>query len=137
MSHINNKNNPHEVDLPDLGITSTADELNKLDGALVTVTEINYLEGATSNIQDQLNRKALTDHGIHVSYGTSDPLAPGTASAGSASTVSRSDHRHPLQTTVSGNAATATKLQTARTINGVSFDGSKNITIGIDDGVIS
>lgn len=137
MSHINNKNNPHEVDLPDLGITSTADELNKLDGALVTVTEINYLEGATSNIQDQLNGKAPTDHGIHVSYGTSDPLAPGTASAGSASTVSRSDHRHPLQTTVSGNAGTATKLQTARTINGVSFDGSKNITIGVDDGVIS
>lgn len=29
----------------------------------------------------------------------------------------------------SGNAATATKLQTARTINGVSFDGSANITI--------
>lgn len=28
-----------------------------------------------------------------------------------------------------GNAATATKLQTARTINGVSFDGSANITI--------
>ena len=30
---------------------------------------------------------------------------------------------------VGGNAATATKLQTARTINGVSFDGSANITI--------
>lgn len=29
----------------------------------------------------------------------------------------------------SGNAATATKLQTARTINGVAFDGSANITI--------
>lgn len=29
------------------------------------------------------------------------------------------------------NAATATKLQTARTINGVSFDGTKNITINI------
>ena len=28
-----------------------------------------------------------------------------------------------------GNAATATKLQTARTINGVAFDGTKNITI--------
>lgn len=28
-----------------------------------------------------------------------------------------------------GNASTATKLQTARTINGVSFDGSKNITV--------
>lgn len=30
---------------------------------------------------------------------------------------------------ISGNAATATKLQTARTINGVIFDGSSNITI--------
>ena len=30
---------------------------------------------------------------------------------------------------ITGNAATATKLETARTINGVSFDGSANITI--------
>lgn len=30
---------------------------------------------------------------------------------------------------LSGNASTATKLSTARTINGVSFDGTKNITI--------
>ena len=30
---------------------------------------------------------------------------------------------------ITGNAATATKLQTARTINGVSFDGSANINI--------
>lgn len=32
------------------------------------------------------------------------------------------------QTTVSGNAGTATALQTARTIGGVSFDGTANIT---------
>ncbi|MCP6053596.1 hypothetical protein NL338_25770, partial [Klebsiella pneumoniae] len=31
-------------------------------------------------------------------------------------------------TSFGGNAATATKLQTARTINGTSFDGSANIT---------
>lgn len=31
--------------------------------------------------------------------------------------------------TLSGNTATATRLQTARTINGVSFDGSANITV--------
>ncbi len=30
---------------------------------------------------------------------------------------------------ITGNAATATKLQTARTINGVAFDGSANITV--------
>ena len=34
-----------------------------------------------------------------------------------------------VQTTVSGNAGTATALQTARTINGVSFNGSANITV--------
>ena len=34
-----------------------------------------------------------------------------------------------LQTTVTGNAGTATKLETARNINGVAFDGSAAITI--------
>jgi len=34
---------------------------------------------------------------------------------------------------VSGNASTATRLQTARTINGVSFDGTANITITATD----
>ena len=33
---------------------------------------------------------------------------------------------------ITGNSATATKLQTARTINGVSFDGSIDITISDD-----
>ena len=33
------------------------------------------------------------------------------------------------QTNITGNAGTATALQTARTINGVSFDGTANITI--------
>ncbi|MEI6400269.1 MAG: hypothetical protein WCO58_01990 [bacterium] len=33
------------------------------------------------------------------------------------------------QTTISGNAGTATALQTARTIGGVSFDGTANITV--------
>jgi phage-related tail fiber protein len=55
--------------------------------------------------------------------------AAGSASAGVAVTAARSDHVHPLQTTVSGNAGTATALQTARTINGVSFNGTANITI--------
>lgn len=40
------------------------------------------------------------------------------------------------QTSVSGNAGTATALQTARTINGVSFDGTANITISISGHLI-
>lgn len=39
------------------------------------------------------------------------------------------DHIHPAQTTITGNAATAMKLQTAMSINEVPFDGSANITI--------
>ena len=82
----------------------------------------------TINITPASIGAAAASHGIHVSYGTAAPKANGTASAGSASTVSRSDHRHPLQTTVTGNAGSATKLATARTIDGVSFNGSANIT---------
>ena len=37
------------------------------------------------------------------------------------------------QTTITGNAGSATVLQTARNINGVSFDGSANITINAVD----
>lgn len=79
---------------------------------------------------------AAASHGTHVTWATTAPKANGTAAVGTVARVAREDHVHPLQTTVSGNAGTATKLQTARTItlkgnaNGsVSFDGSGNVTI--------
>lgn len=50
----------------------------------ITTTELDYLNGVTSNIQDQLNNKAASDHGTHVTYGGD----------GTATTVSRSDHTH-------------------------------------------
>ncbi len=56
------------------------------------------------------------------------PKAAGTAAVGTSSKYAREDHVHPEQTTVSGNAGSATKLATARTIDGVSFNGSANIT---------
>jgi hypothetical protein len=55
-------------------ITSTASELNVLDGITATTTELNYVDGVTSAIQTQLNDKAsssdLTTHtgastGVH------------------------------------------------------------------------
>lgn len=58
---------------------------------------------------------------------TTTPKAPGTAAVGTETNYAAGDHVHPLQTTVSGNAGTATALQTARTIDGVSFDGTANI----------
>lgn len=70
---------------------------------------------------------AASSHGTHVSFSTTVPKANGTAAVGTATTVSRSDHVHPLQTSVSGNAGTATKLKTAVNIDGFSFDGSESI----------
>lgn len=58
---------------------------------------------------------------------TATPLAPGSAAVGTSVKYAREDHVHPLQTSVTGNAGTATTLETARTIDGVSFDGSANI----------
>ena len=88
----------------------------------------------------------LTTPNIGVATGTSfnsitglasvAPLIAGTAAVGNSTLAARQDHVHPVQTSVSGNAGTATKLETARTIaltgdvtytSGV-FDGSGNVT---------
>lgn len=68
--------------------------------------------------------------------GTSLPEIAGTAAAGTSEKYAREDHIHPLQTSVTGNAGTATKLQTARTVSvsgavsgSASFDGSQDVTI--------
>lgn len=71
--------------LEDLGVTATA-------------TELNYMDGVTSNVQIQLDEKAASSHGTHVTYSTTVPVMDGTASVGSASTVARSDHKHPTDT---------------------------------------
>lgn len=64
----------------------------------ITTTNLNCLSGAVTNIQGQLDSKAATSHGTHVSYSSTAPKADGTASVGTATTVSRSDHVHPTDT---------------------------------------
>lgn len=77
------------------------------------------------------------NHGTHVTYSTTAPKVAGTASVGSAANVARGDHVHPAQTSVSGNAGTATKLATARTLTigntGKSFDGSANVSWSLNE----
>ena len=131
----------------DLGLVKTGGDVT-IESGVITVNDNSHHHtiANVTGLQSALDGKAAASHGTHVTYSTTAPLANGTASAGSASTVARSDHRHPLQTSVSGssgsctgNSATATKLATARTIalsNGcvgtaTSFDGSGNITIPV------
>ena len=102
----------------------------KLNGGTTEGTNQFTFNGSAAksiNITPAAIGAAAASHGTHVTYGTDAPKANGTASAGSANSVSRSDHVHPAQTTVSGNAGSATKLQTKRTIDGVVFDGTGNI----------
>lgn len=70
---------------------------NVIASTTITTTELGYLDGVTSNIQTQLNSKAASEHGTHVTYGGN----------GSAATVSRSDHSHTAHeartTNIEGN----------------------------------
>lgn len=107
-----------------------------------TSTEAGYLSGATSKIQTQLDAKAPKGHASagttygaasasyygHAKASATTPKAAGTAAVGSeTATFARGDHVHPAQTSVTGNAGTATKLATIRCIDGVGFDGASNI----------
>lgn len=51
-----------------------------------------------TGLQTALDSKAATSHGTHVTYSTTAPAMDGVASAGTASTVARSDHKHPTDT---------------------------------------
>ena len=119
------------IDIPTSGASTAESLVIKLNGGTTEGTNMFTFNGGTFksvNITPASIGAAAASHGTHVTYGTNAPKAAGTASAGTASTVSRSDHVHPAQTTVSGNAGSATKLATARTIDGVSFNGTSNIT---------
>lgn len=79
--------------------------------------------------------EALVNAG-KISPATVAPLIAGTAAVGTSTKYAREDHRHPAQTTVSGNAGTATKLTTPRVIaiagaisGSATFDGSSNVSI--------
>lgn len=90
--------------LNNLGITATASELNKLDGATVTTQEINYLDGVSSSIQTQLNGKVPT---------------------------SRTVNNKALSSNITLSAADVNAVPTSRTVNGKPL--SSNITLSASD----
>ena len=114
-----------------------------------TIDEYNITDAYTkTEIQTELNLKANIDSptlvtpNIGVATGTSfnsitglasvAPLIAGTAAVGTSTLTARQDHVHPVQTTISGNAGTATTLATPRLINGTSFNGSADITVPVN-----
>ena len=95
------------------------------------------LQSSMTKIKGELNKKANNNHGIHVEYYDDDPKVAGILTAGSSNRLSRGDHVHPAQTTITGNAGTATTLATARTLTigntGKTFNGSANVSWNLNE----
>ena len=52
------------------GVTATATELNLLDGVTATTAELNYMDGVTSAVQTQINTKVATGANVNGLVGT-------------------------------------------------------------------
>ena len=89
--------------------------------------------GAAASVAQTLTRGTyLTGSNFNGSAATTwavDATSANTASKVVARDASGNFAAGTITAALNGNAATATKLATARTINGVSFDGTANITI--------
>lgn len=105
-----------------------------VEGKGYVTTDTTYDPATTStdglmSAADKTKLNGIATGATANSASTTTPKANGTAACGTETAYARGDHVHPLQTSVSGNAGTATKLATGNTINGVNFDGSAAITI--------
>lgn len=127
------------------GAATSANKVNtnlaiKLNGGTTEGTNLFTFNGSTAktiNITPSAIGAAASSHGTHVTYSTTSPKVAGTAAVGTESSVARGDHVHAAQTSVSGNAGSATKLATARNITignkANSFNGTAAITYTVDD----
>jgi hypothetical protein len=159
------------------GITSTVAELNILDGVTASAADINLIDGITNgtviaskaiitdsnkditggrnitisgqlaaatldisgdvDIDGTLEADAITVNGTTLAETISDTVgAMVTSNTETGVTVTYDDSDNTLDFVIgtlnqdtTGNAATATALETARTIHGVSFDGTANIDL--------
>jgi hypothetical protein len=93
--------------LSQLGVTSTAAELNILDGVTATAAELNFVDGVTSNVQTQLNTKAanataatagngLTGGGTLNAAFTMTLGTPSTLTSTSTNAVTSTSHTHDI-----------------------------------------
>ena len=115
----------------------TVDVDSELSSTSENPVQNKAVNAAISNLKSLVGDTSVSTQ-ISSAASSTTPKAAGTASVGTETKFSRGDHIHPEQTDITGNAGTATKLQTARTIrtklsstSAVSFDGSANITPGI------
>lgn len=133
-----------------ISVTGTVATATKLATAR-TINGISFDGSGNITVADSTkapiaHSSSATTYGIstasvygHAMASSATPLVAGTAAVGTDNgKFAREGHVHPAQTTVTGNAGTATKLATARIISltgdvsgSGSFDGSANISIAM------
>ena len=119
-----------------LGLVKTGGDCTIVNGVVTVndnshehiVENIRGLAPTLTNYKNLINGKADTSHGTHVTFSDDNPKGAGTASAGTATTVARSDHVHPAQTDITGNAGSATRWARAIFIDGMIVDGTSNVS---------
>ena len=110
---------------------ATARNINGVafDGSadITIAVDVNTLTGTA--LASNVVTSGLTSVGTLTNLTVTNPIAGSiTGNAATATTATTAG----TASTTTGNAATATKLATARNINGVTFDGSGDITIAAD-----
>ena len=89
----------------------TQAEVQVLDGVTATTTEINYVDGVTSNVQTQLNAKQPLDTELTtlsgMQSGTASVLASGTALSATTTELNQLDGKTLGETSLTTNSNTA------------------------------
>ncbi len=104
-------------------------ELNDVDLTKSKTTPIDADALLLQDSEDSSIWKKLTWANIKTALASTFANLSGATFTGAISATNLSGTNTGDQTTITGNAGTATKLETARKINGVDFDGSADITI--------
>ena len=103
----------------------TANQLLGINSA-ATTTEYKSLSTGTTGFDINIQH---TSGAITLNVPDASETARGVITNGSQTISGTKTFSNTINGSITGNAASATKLATARTINGISFDGTSNITI--------
>lgn len=108
--------------LPQIAANSVLGNSTGSPGNVGAIATSSLFQTASASVSGLLSSADWTTFTGKLASVTADAPLSGSGTSGSHLTLDTSG-------TWSGNAASATKLATARAINGVSFDGTQNITI--------
>ena len=92
-----------------------------ISNGVLSATDTKYDAATTSaaglmSANDKTKLNGIATGATANTASTTSPKAAGTAAVGSETNYARGDHVHPAQTTVSGNAGTATKFASAQSV---------------------